>query len=149
MNYLRNQEQITSFCRENKLEEISIVKISDHAESQMDLSFLGYFQSMVDDGFYTYIKRGGHKTQDNKFGAENAVLDFLLNSKVFSDTSGDNANKSNDAFGKLAESGKIVKLFGKMKGGKITEILALNTGDYYGSNPYMDRKDFQSVDLWF
>lgn len=149
MTYLRTPEEIIEFCNTNNIKEISVNEISNHVETNLDLSFLGYFQSMLDDSFYTYSKRGGHKTQDNKFGAETKVLDFLLNSRIFSDTSGENSKKNNSDPGSVFnEADKIVKLFGKMESGKIIELFALNTGNYF-ETAWKDKTSMQSVDLWF
>lgn len=149
MMYLRTPEDIKQFCETNRIETISISAISNFVEENQDLSFLGYFQSMLDDSFWVYSKRGGHKTQDNKFAAEAKVLDFILNSRVYSDSSSENT-KGEDILSQAIQglSGNIIKLFGKMENGKITEILAFNTGSYL-MNPYRERTGLVSSDLWF
>lgn len=104
---------------------------------------------MLDDSFWVYAKRGGHKTQDNKFAAEPKVLDFILNSKVYSDSSTENI-QGGDVLSQAMRSltGNIIKLFGKMENGKIVELLAFNTGSY-DMNPYRERTGLISSDLWF
>ncbi|WP_298136914.1 hypothetical protein [Flavobacterium sp.] len=145
MEYLRTSEQILIFCETNNVNPISIGEISKTIEDKFGLTFIGYFLSILDDGFWTYKKRGGHKTQDDKFGATSNVIDFLINEKVFSDSS----SQTNDGES-LMELGsdKIVKLFGKTEGGRITELIAFNTGNYFQTH-YTDRSKSRSVDLWF
>lgn len=150
MTYLRTPEEIKQFCKTNGIETISISAISTFIEEKQDLSFLGYFQSMLDDSFWTYAKRGGHQTQDNKFGAEPKVLDFILNSKIYFDSSTEATQGDSDILSQVMRglSGNIVKLFGKMENGKIIELLAFNTGSY-DMNPYRERTGLITSDLWF
>ncbi|WP_367867777.1 hypothetical protein [Pedobacter sp. WC2423] len=145
MNYLRTQEDIIHFCKENAFEKISISTLSHFIETNLGFVFLGYFLSVLDDSFWTYSKRGGHKTQDNKFAASTKTLDFILNSRIFSDANG--TNKGTDTLKNLY-SDKSVELFGKMEGGKITDLFALNTGNYFNT-AFADRKNTLSEDLWF
>lgn len=148
MTYLRNPEEIKDFCKTNNIETISISSISNFIEENQNLSFLGYYHSMLDDSFWTYASRGGHKTQDNKFAAEPKVLDFILNSKIHFDSSTENVKGDLLTQVMLSLTGSIVKLFGRMENGKITDIIAFNTG-VYDMNPYGERTGLISSDLWF
>jgi len=146
MKYLRTSEEIVKFCDENKIKTISIGAISRTIEENLGLSFLGYFHSILDDGFWTYKHRGGYKTQDNKFAATSNIIDFLINSRVFSDSSGEIKEGNQIDYGQFND--KIVKLFGKLEGVRVTELIAFNTGNYFESH-HTDRTKSKSVDLWF
>lgn len=149
MIYLRTSEDILKFCKDNKIENLSIDHISMSIQKNYGLSFLGYFHSMLDDSFWTYKKRGGSKTKDDKFGASADVLDFLLNSGVFSDSSSEETDE-NSSYNFAHFNDKIVKLFGKMENGRITEIIAFNTGNYFETSGRRgERVNLTSVDLWF
>lgn len=140
MTYLRTKDEIVGFCRRNSIAEISTANISEHISEVSNLTPLGYFQAISASGFTTFKQRGGHETPDSQFTAAPEVLDFLVNQKIISDANGD---------GQYMDSAKkIIKLFGKMKEGKITELFALNTGNY-SATYRLERKGAESIDLWF
>src|ERR1700741_3265098 len=143
MTYLKSPEQISEFCTENKIDIISINSIADYIETNLNLSFLGYFHSISSNGFWTYRTRGGHKEQHNEFAATKDVLDFIINSGVFSDSAG---AKSGDTFTTGMFNDNIVMLLGKMEGGRISNLMAFNTGNYFAT-AHADRAKTKSADL--
>jgi len=147
MKYLRTSEEILKFCNECKIETVSVFCISKYIETNFDLSFLGYFHSILDDSFWAYKHSGGDKTQVNKFAATSNVLDFLVNSKLLSDSTSDMSEGR--PYGSIGDyNDKIVKLFGKMESGRITEIIVFNTGNYFETS-FTERAKAKSKDLWF
>jgi hypothetical protein len=139
MQYLRNQEEIESFCNINGIKELSTTAISEYINTKLDLTPLGYIQSIQENTISVFMKRGGHREPENKFKASLEIIGFLVNSRAYLD--GVHTNVHN---------GKIVQLFGKMTDGIITEIIALNNGGYFESvGQFADRSNSKSVDFWF
>lgn len=151
MKYLRTEEDIKKFSEENNISEISMASITKAIEETYDLNQLGYFQSISMVGFGTYKKRGGTVEKQTEFAAMPEVLDFIVNSGIFSDVLGEYPKAdTQDVFGFY--SGTIVKLFGKMEKGKIVELIGFNTGNYFATSftKYADQTVKRgSVDLWF
>ena len=150
MKYLRTPEDITTFCQENEIEQISMTAITKAIEETHSLTQLGYFHSVFKDGFATYRQRGGNVEKQNEFAASQEVLDFIVNSGIFADVTcvyprADKENVLN------MYDGKIVKLFGRMEKGQVVELFGFNTGNYFETSfiKYSDQKERRSLDLWF
>ena len=111
MRYYRTPEHSVELARDHKDRFSTRSDLLDIIQQHHGLVELGYFAGTKRYGFWVIQQGLQGQAEHSEFKASSDVLDFLVNEEVFSD---------------MFIHHNTVALFGRMEGGQIVDIVALN-----------------------